>query len=63
MLIRLALDLALHMLKKSKGALPVAPVGEFPENMRKIGQRQLVLEGVKTSGNAAEGREARKLVD
>lgn len=59
MLVRAAPYLALHVLEKTERALPVAAGGEFLEDLGKVGEGELVAEGVEATRDAAAWRQAR----
>lgn len=63
MLVRLAPDLALHVLEEAEGPLPVAASGELLEDEGEVGEGELVLEYVEAPRDAAPRREAAELVD
>lgn len=62
-LVRFAPDLALHILKESKRPLPIAALRELLENESEVVERELILEDVKASSDAAPRREATELVN
>lgn len=61
--VRLAPNLALHILEEAERALPIAALSELLEHMGEIGERELVLERVEAARDAAARREAGELVD